>query len=72
MLKTLLILVAALIAGLVLLKSYFMGLRNRRGLYGWSRPVQFLICLFDGIPLREVGRYPNQQAFMASFKAKAS
>lgn len=64
MLKTLVIVAGLATVAVVLLKTCLMRLRNERGLYGWPRPVQFLICLFDGIPLSAVGQFPSQAAFM--------
>jgi hypothetical protein len=45
----------------VAIREILLSMRNRRGLYGWPRPVQALICIADGIPLSSVGQYPDQQ-----------
>jgi hypothetical protein len=60
--------VAGLASGAAI-RETLLSMRNRRGLYGWSRPVQALICIADGIPLSSVGAYPDQEAFMVSFEA---
>ena len=54
------------------LREVLLIMRNRRGLYDWPIPVQALICIADGIPLRFVNAFPSQQASADAFWAAAN
>ena len=60
---TVLMVVAGMLTGFVI-RETLLAMRNRRGLYGWPRWVQALICIVDRIPLSAVGQYPNNEAFL--------
>jgi hypothetical protein len=47
-----------------------VSLRNSKGLYHWSRPIQVLICLADNIPLSKVGQWRCQEEFSAALFAR--